>query len=163
MNRSKPHRDAVAAVRASHRRTLLIWAWALPLIAATVLMLLTPSTASAQKLYRCGNNFSQVPCDKVTEGTPMAAAAAPEATRDAKKGTDVCAQAAISQLGSDQIGTLESSKAGPAAVIRYLDQPMVTRTQRVTLMVRTTDGVRLGQRGFTCNLSEDEQRVLQIR
>jgi hypothetical protein len=40
---------------------------------------------------------------------------------------------------------------------------MVTRMQHVTLMVRSTDGVRLGQRNFTCNLSEDEQRVLQIR
>jgi hypothetical protein len=151
----------MAALHPPQPRTLL--AWALPLIAATLLVVLTPSTALAQKLYRCGNNFSQVPCDKVTEGTPMAATAAPEAARDAKKAPDVCAQAAMAQLSSDQMGTLESSQAGPAAVIQYLNQPMVTRTQRVTLMVRTTEGVRLGQRGFTCHLSEDAQRVLQIR
>jgi hypothetical protein len=160
MNKRQPHPVASVATHQPRGRAMLTWA--LPLIAAALLMWLTPSTASAQKLYRCGSNFSQVPCDKTTEGTPMAAAATPVA-RDAKKGADVCAQAAMGQLGGDSVGTLESSKAGPAAVIQYHNQPMVTRMQHVTLMVRSTDGVRLGQRNFTCNLSEDEQRVLQIR
>jgi hypothetical protein len=160
MNKRQPHRVASADTHQARGRAVL--AWTLPLIAAALLTLLTPSTASAQKLYRCGSNFSQVPCDKTTEGTPMANTAVPEA-RDAKKGVEACAQAAMSRLPSDTLGTLESSKAGPAAVIQYHNQPMVTRIHHVTLMVRSTDGVRLGQRNFTCNLSEDEQRVLQIR
>jgi len=114
-------------------------------------------------LYRCGNTYSQVPCSADARAASVPTGAAPDPA-PGLAGADVCATHALRALGADGglAGRLESSQRSPAEVIQYAGQSLAARTWRVTLAVRTIDGMAAGHRVFRCHLSEDERRVLRI-
>ncbi|MCK6432426.1 MAG: hypothetical protein HUU30_12375 [Burkholderiaceae bacterium] len=133
-------------------------------IAAVVAVAIAVPVAWAQGgLYRCGNTYSQVPCSNDARTASVPTGAAPDPA-PGLTGAEVCAAHALRALGTDSglAGRLESSQRGPAEVIQYAGQPLATRTWRVTLAVRTVEGLAAGHRTFRCHLSEDERRVLRI-
>ena len=130
---------------------------------AWVLALAVPVAWAQGGLYRCGNTYSQVPCSTDAQAASVPTGAAPDPA-PGLTGAEVCAAHALRTLGADSglAGRLESSQRGPAEVIQYAGQPLATRTWRVTLAVRTVEGLAAGHRAFRCHLSEDERRVLRI-
>jgi hypothetical protein len=121
------------------------------------------SPVFGQKLYRCGNSFSQTPCgaDAVAVGKTKPASTSPVSTT---QGAIVCAKAVQHKLDlpPGHTAAVEYSKRGPAETITYADQPIVTRTVNVTVVVRNAMGANVGQTNAMCNVSEDEQRVLKM-
>jgi hypothetical protein len=135
--------------------TRVCLAWALAMAA--------PVAWAQGGLYRCGNTYSQVPCSADARTASVPTGAAPDLAAG-PTGAEVCAAHALRMLGAESVlaGRLESSQRGPAEVIQYAGQPLATRTWRVTLAVRTVEGLAAGHRAFRCHLSEDERRVLRI-
>lgn len=120
--------------------------------------------AGAQTMYRCGNVYSQTPCaSDATTVRPRAntvADAAPGA-----QGADLCSATAVRELALDDGAPVQiaSVAKAPAEVIQYADKPTATRQYLVNLKVKNATVVYAGPRTYTCNLSEDERRVLRFR
>ncbi len=133
----------------------------------TLLLMLVASTCStqafAQKLYRCGNQFSQTPCSGEAVGKALPSAAI-TTSGDGKQGVTTCSKAFIQSLSlpDSHSAEVESATRGKAAAIEYANQPMVARTIDVSVSVRNGLGSKVGARNATCYLSEDEQRVLKF-
>lgn len=131
------------------------------LLLSGALLLSTP--AFGQKLYRCGNNFSQTPCSSDGTGKTLPNAAIATSTEN-KQGVSSCGKAMIKLLNlpDTHSADIEAATRGKTTTIEYAGQPMVARTVAISVSVRNALGTKLGLRSATCYLSEDEQRVLKL-
>jgi hypothetical protein len=120
-----------------------------------------PTSASAQKLYRCGNTFSQTPCGADAAAVRVPGAAAPT-TASGSPG-QVCAQQVVASLSANG-GTarIDSVASAGTEVIQYANQPIAAHLYAVTLTRLDAKGREQGQVSVQCYLSEDDQRVLKV-
>ncbi len=125
--------------------------------------LLSGGTAFAQKLYRCGNNFSQTPCSGEATGKPLPSAAN-SVTVNADKGLNACTSAVLVNMDvpTTHRASIESAVRGKSASISYANQPVVARSYLVSVAIRDAVGSKVGAKAVNCYLSEDEQRVLKV-
>lgn len=134
--------------------------------AIAVLTALTLSMpASAQKLYRCGNQFSQTPCSGEAVGQALPNGAIKATLGDGMQGGGAtCGKALLKTLSLPDTHTaeIESATRGKAATIEFANQPIVARTFDVSIAMRNGLGSKVGTRSATCFVSEDEQRVLKL-
>ncbi len=130
----------------------------LALIAITVAL-----PALAQPVYRCGNTYSQVPCNAEAKPVPITSAAAPDQPK-AQYGAGLCAAHAPALLRfPDPPSTrINSVKKAPAELIQYAGQPIVARQYVMSINAKNRSGAYDGERPYVCFLSEDEQRILKI-
>ncbi|HEY4069717.1 MAG TPA: hypothetical protein VGM74_22605 [Burkholderiaceae bacterium] len=118
--------------------------------------------AAAQQLYRCGNTYSQTPCAADAAPLRSRSDAAPDAA-PGLSGGELCSAAVVQELQLDDSGTvqIDSVTKAPAEVIQYADKPTATHKFIVTLKIKPYAPYS-GPRAFSCNLSEDEHRVLRF-
>ncbi len=119
--------------------------------------------AAAQKLYRCGNSFSQTPCaaDAISKPLPNDTV---KGGGDTKQGHNACVEMMRKSLNlpDSHTVTIESAKRGKTETIQYAEQTLVARTYIVSAAIRNAMGNKTGEQTTMCYLSEDEQRVLKV-
>jgi hypothetical protein len=129
-------------------------------VSATVVL---PTASMSQQLYRCGNKYSQTPCDAEAKPARVPSGAAPDQAKRSH-GKDLCLAEGPQKLGfSDLESTRISSVAkGAAEVIQYADQPIVAHKYVMTINTKDAYGAYIGERPYSCFLSEDEHRILKV-
>lgn len=135
----------------------------LNLCVAACLSLAGTGAVQAQTLYRCGNTYSQTPCAADAAPARISAGAAPDAA-SASQGSTVCANEGVAQMrfpDPESTRILSVSRAG-TEVIQYAGKPLAARRYNLTLNTKGPSGAYLGERVYTCYLSEDERRVLKV-
>lgn len=125
-------------------KLLAVLAWIAAMVALPV---------SAQPVYRCGNTYSQIPCESDARPVRIAPTAAPDRPTGTAPGQALCNATAVQMLGiPDPTTARVSAMKAPAAVIQYAGQPIAVHQYLV----------RAEGRLFHCFLSEDEHRVLKF-
>lgn len=122
--------------------------------------------AQAQTVYRCGNTISQTPCGPDAQAQRVLGAAAAPASRPASStGQALCVEAALQQTGTPEPASARVTQLAPrrAEVIRYANQPLTAFRFELALDVKTAHGLYSGPQRFSCWLSEDQARVLQLQ
>ncbi len=122
----------------------------------------------AQQLYKCGNTYSQTPCapdaapKRVFSGGSSASAVA---AGDKPSGLALCSAQAITRIDSPEPETAQVAPVGQrkTEVIQYANQPVVAVRYDLTVRAKTQYGVYGSPVGFACWLSEDQQRLLQLK
>ena len=125
--------------------------------------LVLATAVQAQQLYRCGNTYSQTPCAadakpaRLHQGTAPDKAAGPS-------GFELCSAAALKAVRSPEP---ESARVQPVGervsqVIEYASKPLASHRYELTVDAKTRNGVYSGPVAFSCWLSEDQARVLQL-
>ena len=135
-------------------KLLTVLAWTAAIVA---------SQASAQAVYRCGNTYSQIPCEAGAKPARITSAAAPDQPKVAS-GAGLCADEAPRLLRfpdppSTRVGAV---KRGSAEVIQYADQPIAAKLYLLTLNTKNRIGAYDGERTYVCFLSDDERRILKV-
>ena len=131
---------------------------------ATILLIFTSSSSntSAQTMYRCGNMFSQIPCDKV--GAIPIITGTPTQSTPVLKGRLLC-KAAVPQrlaLKDPYSAVVDVGESSRPAVIEYAGQPMMSREYLVTVNAKNSYGAYVGVKPYSCYLSENETNVLLV-
>jgi hypothetical protein len=135
-----------------------------PLRATTAFVLLAASTtASAQKMYRCGNTFSQTPCAsdaRTVEVRKDSLATPPPGLR----GQDLCRTDAAQQLrlpdpASTQIVSVVKQDA---EALQVAGSPVFARKYTVVLNAKNTQGAYQGDTAYSCYLNETETRIIKF-
>jgi hypothetical protein len=129
----------------------------------TGLTLLTVLPASAQTLYRCGNEFSQTPCSKDAAASRLRSSAAPDRPAT-PSGKDLCIAQASKQLGfaEPQPELFDNVSKAPAQVIQYAGTPIAAKTYVLQSRGRVHQNMLVPALSLTCYLSDDEQRLLRL-
>lgn len=143
-------------MRRSAFSTCLGVALATGLLAAT-------APAGAQTLYRCGNTYSQTPCAADAASARMSSSAPPDAAPGAA-GRELCASDGVARLGlpdPEAVRVRSVTRAG-TEVIQYAGKPIAARHYVLVLNAKNAQGGYDGDRRYSCYLSEDERRVLQV-
>ncbi len=132
--------------------------------ALTIALFALASPAIAQQMYRCGNTYSQTPCAAGSASKSLYSGAAPERAAGAT-GYELCAAQAVKQAGSPEPESARTAPAGQrkSEVIQYAGQSISTHRFDLTVDAKTQFGVYSGPVAYSCWLSEDEARVLQLR
>lgn len=125
--------------------------------------LAAPAPATAQTLYRCGNEFSQTPCSKDAPATRMRSASAPDRP-ETPAGRDLCIAEASKALGfsEPQYELFDSVNKGPAQVIQYAGTPIAAKTYVLQNRDRVQQGLLVPAQSLVCHLSDDERRLLRL-
>jgi len=128
---------------------------------------LVPPGALAQgKLYKCGNTYSQTPCEVGAQAVRVhrdAMVAAPAGPRS---------KALCQQAVQDRLDPLDPQAAlrvvevvGPPGyeVVRIGEASVAARRYEVVVNLRPPQGSAVRLQTFQCVLSEDEARLLALR
>jgi hypothetical protein len=132
-------------------------------VVAITSMAVLPGVSSSQPLYRCGNKYSQTPCDSDAKPARILNGAAPDQAQGAY-GKDLCISEAPQKLGfpDPESTRFLSVTKGPAEVIKYADQPIVAHKYLMTINTKNAYGAYAGEQSYVCFLTEDEHRVFKI-
>lgn len=133
---------------------------------AAALLLAGLHTADAQTVYRCGNTISQTPCGPDAEAKRVLGAPPAPASRPASPtGQALCAEAALQLSGTPEPASARVTQLAPrrVEVIRYANQPLAAFRFELAVDAKTAYGLYSGPRPFSCWLSEDQARVLQLQ
>lgn len=135
-----------------------------PAFAVCVLLLVGPGAgAMAQPMYRCGNTYSQIPCDKAAEPVRV--------FQDAKKappaglrGKELCKASvpASMNLKDPYSAKVETLGAPTPEVIKYAEEPIVAKRYDVAMNAKNSYGAYTGIKVYFCYLSDDEMRLLRV-
>ena len=127
-----------------------------------IAILCQSGVSRAQKLYRCGNTFSQVPCEKGS--TLPIISQTPVPSTPVLKGTSLCKLVVPQRLSlkDPYSAVVEVNDSPRAAVIQYAGQPMFSREYLVTVNAKNSYGAYVGAKLYYCYLSENETNVLHI-
>lgn len=127
------------------------------------LTLLCSGSVAAQTMYRCGSTYSQTPCGPAATATRTPSDVPADGPADQQPGA-ACAREAPGQLNVPDPTQLRvlSTSAGRAEVIQYAGQPVAARRFELSISTVSPAGVWLPARGYTCHLSEDQQRLLKF-
>jgi hypothetical protein len=130
--------------------------WACVLIGLTTMV--PPLPATAQTLYRCGNQFSQTPCSKDAPAARVRSSAAPDRP-ETPSGKDLCIAQASKMLGftEPQAELFDSVNKAPAQVIQYAGTPIAATTYLLQSRGRVHQGLLVPALALECFLSDDEQ------
>jgi hypothetical protein len=130
-------------------------------------LLVASAAGAAQTMYRCGNTFSQTPCSGQAGSAPApradaGAPAAPGAT--ARTRAAPCLAEAAQRVGVADAAALRVGPiTGPRVqAIDVRGSKLVVRTYEFSALARNAYGGEAAGAAFTCHLSEDEQRVVQL-
>ena len=136
--------------------------WLMPTVALAML-LMAPHTA-AQRMYKCGNTYSQTPCASDAKPTRLHTDAVPDKAQGATTGMALCAATAKRRVKSPEPDTMRVEPAGErvSQVIQYAGQAVAAHRYELTVDAKTSYGVFSGPVGYVCWLSEDQARVLQF-
>ena len=118
----------------------------------------------AQTMYRCGNAFSQVPCDKVTATAPIMVPRTSPAPA-LPKGRDLCKAAVprLLPLKDPYSAVIESiSNSGRPIAIRYANEPMMAFQYIVTINAKNSFGAYTGAKPYFCYVNEAQSNVLAV-
>jgi hypothetical protein len=121
---------------------------------------LSPTIAGAQKLYRCGTTYSEVPCApdaKTLNVTPAASTPAGE-----QRGSDLCFTKVKARLNDPESARFTGAAPGKTEVIDFAGSRVVARRYEIRVNWKTSGGGFTGDTPFTCFVSEDDRRVLRI-
>ncbi len=126
-------------------------------------LLAFPALCSAQQLYRCGNQYSQTPCDVNAAPSKISPGAAPDAA-PVSRGKEVCITEGIGRLGfpdpeSTRVRAVERSGT---EVIQYAGKSVVAQRFNLVINTKNSTGGYTGDRVYPCYLSEDGARVLSM-
>jgi hypothetical protein len=132
--------------------------------ALSLLSLLRPGIVQAQQLYRCGNTFSQTPCAPDAKAQSVRAGAAADKV-EGLSGYDLCASVAPKAAGFPEPDTAQVQPAGDrkSEVIQYAGQPTAAFRYDLNVNAKTVYGVMSGPQAYSCWVSEDQRRVLQLK
>lgn len=131
--------------------------------AGAAALLLACSAAGAQQVYRCGNTYSQKPCD--------ANAAPAQVYRDTAAspppgggGQEQCGRAALKASGQPREGEVALQSVSPAAAdtLKVGAETIEVRRHDVTLVQRNAKGDEVDRRTMRCVTSYDGARVLRL-
>lgn len=131
---------------------------------AAAMLLAAATAAHAQKMYRCGSSFSQVPCGSAdqkevstlrhgTQASPLADAAKAECQRQLTQ------QVTFNDVESVRF---ESITRGEADVFTINGIRVEGRPYRMMVNAKNEYGAYPGARPYRCIVTLDERRVLQI-
>lgn len=128
-------------------------------------LLLALPTAQAQTIYRCGNTISQTPCGPDAQVRQLPSAGPKASAPAALKGQALCTEFAIQHSATPDPASARVSLLQPrrAEVIRYADQPVTAYRYDLSIDVKTAQGLYIGPQRYSCWLSEDQLRLLQMR
>jgi hypothetical protein len=126
--------------------------------------MLLATGANAQKMYRCGNVYSQTPCGSVdqkevstlrheTPATPLAEGAKAECQRQLLQQV---------QFNDPESVRIESITRGQADVFTIKDLRLEGRPYQMMVNAKNSNGGYPGATPFRCIVTLDERRVLQI-
>lgn len=134
--------------------------WA-PLLCLTLAMPLV----QAQTVYRCGNTVSQTPCGPDAQVRQLPSAGPKASAPAALKGQALCTEFAIQHSGTPDPASARVKLLQPrrAEVIRYADQPVAAYRYDLSVDVKTAHDLYIGPQRYSCWLSEDQARLLQMR
>lgn len=128
--------------------------------AATVM---NADSAMAQQMYRCGNAYSQSPCDKAAEPAKI--------TRDSRStpqpgltGKELC-KAVIPRavpLKDPYSARVETIGEPFPEVIKVAGEPIMAQRYDVAMNAKNSFGAYTGSKLYLCYLSEDKTRLLHI-
>ncbi len=133
------------------------------LVAIAALSFALAPAVRAQQLYRCGNTYSQTPCAADAKPTRLHQGSAPEKAAG-PAGFELCSAAAVKAVRSPEP---ESARVQPVGervsqVIQYAGKPLAAHRYDLTVDAKNRGGVYAGPVAFSCWLSEDQARVLQL-
>lgn len=121
--------------------------------------------AGAQSLYKCGNTYSQTPCEPGAQAVRVhrdAAASAP-----GLRGPALCRQAVQDRLDPRDPQTallrVEVADKPGFEMLRIGQEPVAARRYEVALTAPAPQGAVTRLQTFQCVLSEDEARLLVLR
>jgi hypothetical protein len=134
--------------------------------AFAALLLAGLQPAFAQTVYRCGNTISQTPCSPDAEAKRVLGVPPAPASRPASPiGQALCAEAALQQTGTPEPASARVTQLAPrrVEVIRYANQSLAAFRFELAVDAKTAYGLYGGPQHFSCWLSEDQARVLQLQ
>ena len=132
-------------------------------ILVTALFLVTSLPAVAQQMYKCGNTYSQTPCDKTAERTKitMDARAAPPPGLIGKELCKTMVPRTVT-LKDPYSARIDAVNDQVPEVIKVANEPIMARRFDVALNAKNSYGAYTGAKIYLCYLSEDQTRVLLI-
>ena len=128
-----------------------------------LLSALGASPTQAQKMYKCANTYSQIPCDKDSEPTKVF-----KDTRSqippGLRGRELCKLTVPQTINlKDPYSARVETIGEPILVtIKYADVPILSKRHDVGLNAKNSYGAYVGIRIYFCFLSEDETRLLRV-
>ena len=130
-----------------------------------ILAMALSQQALAQTTYRCGNTFSQVPCEKNATAMPipMPSKSAPQPPQG-PKGRELC-KAAVPRmltLKDPYSAVVEVAETPRIAAITYANTPMMAKEYLVTVNAKNSYGGYVGAKPYFCYLSQNETNVLGV-
>jgi hypothetical protein len=140
-------------------------AWA-PIVLALAGASSVPASVHAQqpKLHRCGNTFSQTPCEYgAAPITVKPSTSAPTAERS-KAGLQLCSNDIATRVGATDARPAQVRAAGErkAEVITFAGTPTVAYRYDFGVSIRQPGALLEGMSSWTCWVSEDQARVLRM-
>jgi hypothetical protein len=128
-----------------------------------LLTVVAPLSASAQTLYRCGNQFSQTPCSKDAPVSRVRPSAPPDRPQT-PAGQELCIAQASKMMGFSeaQPAVFDSVNKAPAQVIEYAGTPIAAKKYVLQSRGRVHQGLLIPDISLECFLSDDEQRLLKL-
>ena len=124
-------------------------------------MCLTPSYA--QKMYKCGNTYSQIPCDKTADSVKIFSDAKADPP-PGLSGKELC-RAMVPRAGNlkDPYSARVEAVGGPSfEVVSLGNQPLMVKRYEVAMNAKNSYGAYTGIRVWTCYLTEDDNRLFRI-
>ena len=114
-------------------------------------------------MYKCGNTYSQIPCDKAAEPTRVfndAKADPPVGLR----GKELCKAAVPKSVNlKDPYSARVETVGGPAfEVVTFANQPLTVKRYDVAMNAKNSYGAYTGIKMYKCFLTEDDSRVFEV-
>lgn len=130
---------------------------------AAVALLAHMGVVSAQQMYKCGSTYSQTPCGPDAAPKTLSSGAAPDSP-PGFSGYALCAAAARKFHGGPEPESARIQPIGErkSEVLQYAGKAMATHRYDLGIDAKTQYGVYSGVRAYSCWLSEDQQRILQL-
>ena len=132
-------------------------------LAAAISAAVLSSPAISQRMYKCGNTYSQIPCDKNAEPARVfsdAKADPPVGLR----GKDLCKAAVPKSVNlKDPYSARVETVGGPTfEVVTFANQPLTVKRYDVAVNAKNSYGAYTGIKLYKCLLTEDDGRVFDI-
>ena len=114
-------------------------------------------------MYKCGNTYSQVPCDKTTDAIKI--------NSDAKAdpppglhGKELC-RVMVPRAGNlkDPYSARVEAIGDPAfEIVTFANQPLTVKRYDIAMNAKNSYGAYTGIRVWSCYLTEGDNRVFKI-
>ena len=131
---------------------------------ATALFLGLAGPVCAQKVFKCGNTYSHIPCASDAAVKPVYGGQAPDKPAGLT-GYELCAAEAPGYVNSPEPGSTRIRALGPstAEAIRYAGSSIVAHRHDLGVELKLQQGSGYsGSVTYSCWVSEDQRRILQF-